>query len=103
MSSDTEDEQEAVEQERQTEAAPDVEPVGEEGDEELEEETEEEVEERESEKIEEREDEMLGKGGGSIKGSRTGRKRLATKKSGRHGKKQEVRRTKKSSSPAKRR
>ena len=55
MSGDIESTDEAVEQERDVEASPDIEAVGEEEEDELEAESEEEEEDRESDKIEERE------------------------------------------------
>jgi hypothetical protein len=62
MSKEGGSDEEAVEQAREVEAAPDVEPIDEEEEDEHEAEQEDEEEERESDKIEEREDEKLSKG-----------------------------------------
>jgi hypothetical protein len=61
LSSDKEGSDEAIEQERELEASPDIVPADEE-DEKLEEEAEVEEEDRESDEIEEREDEQASKG-----------------------------------------
>ena len=82
MSSDNEGEEDAIVQEREVAAEPDVKAVDEAEEEadELEEEVEEETEEKESEKIEDRLDEKQSSGGKVIAGKRRGKKKVRAKK-----------------------